>query len=309
VRARLVGGLTARVGTGAILVSALLLLAPIFPLAPDCRAGAAEGKIDNLKDKLDQDDKQPKKPSPARPAGERRAGLFDDDENPLGVAFLFVLAAPFWLPPAILDDRPLPPCKPFRFEEYPYKDGARGFLRMGSPGDESGRAASVPEGNFFSFRTAYTFELNSSDMLANRAELLVRSAARFNLDVSATDYAEDLGGDNEHLQHYQAHLTYTFAASELALFAAGIGVRSLHFEDGYDATGVDFRYEAEFYPARPLSFSFIAEAGQVRESSAWELEARAGWHLGRFEAFAGYRHFRAAGEDFAGPLLGMAVTF
>lgn len=307
----------------ALLVGALVALGPL-PARPD-----SGGKIDSVEKKLKEPEKErPKDRDRDRDRDFRRRHRHDEDERGEratlrlnegeGEILLTVLAAPFWVPVEILDDQPFPPTRPLRFERYPYRSEGGGWLRMGRP--ERGGAAppaeggprfaeAVPEGDFCSFRLNYSFESDSGDLTGHRGELIVRTAARVNLDFSATDYCEKVDGRDEHLQHLQGHLTYTFAASERALFAAGAGVRSLRFEDGCDATGLDFRYEAELFPVKPLHLHFIGEIGNLHGSPASELEARAGALWRNLELFAGYRYFRVAGVDFDGPEVGVGIVF
>jgi len=155
----------------------------------------------------------------------------------------------------------------------------------------------------------FSYARHSDGIQGLRGELQLRTASRFNLDLSATDYAEAVGGETDHMGHFKGHLTYSFAVSPRAVFSAGLGARVLSWEGGEGAGGVDFRYEAEFFPVRPLHLQAIAEVGWIRDETAWELEGRVGVLFRRVEVFVGYRHFHVAGEDLAGPTAGLMIWF
>ncbi len=315
------------------LLGLLLFLLPAA-LTSGGRSLAGEGKLEKIKEKVKDRDKD-------RDKGKRKKdkdseGLFDDDDDEDDDAWdlevlvdvldftLHVLALPFTLPAeAVNDDGD----RLFRFEKYPYRRPGRAYVRViprkekvkgppaaegvppGWEGPARKRARRDEVDPDISFRPTYAFERHSSDLCAHRLEVLLRSNARYNLDLSFTDYAEDVAGGTDHMQHIKAHVTYSFAVSPRVLFAAGIGGRSLVWEDGATASGVDFRYEAEFFPRKPVHLHFITEAGWVEGQGAWEVEGRVGVAYKRLQLFLGYRHFSVAGEDLAGPTFGLTLWF
>lgn len=299
---------------------AFLLAGLLFSAAGPAasRAAAAEGKIERTRQRFEDEEEGKKeereRSRPGRPHGEHPTWDEDDGEDDsfalaFAETFLIVLVAPFWAPPALLDDTPLAPSlRPYRFEPYPYAEGARGHLRLLEmpPLEEP-----LPPHEWnFSLRTLYAYEYVEDDLDGHRFEALARSNARFNADFSITDYVEDLAGDEtDRLWHWKTHLTYSFAVAPEAHFAAGVGARGLDWESGGSEAGLDFRYEAELFPARPVHLWLTAETGWVDDESVWELEARIGVHYDRFEAFVGYHHLDLAGEDFAGPVAGLAAWF
>ncbi|MHC4917130.1 MAG: hypothetical protein ACYTGB_16750 [Planctomycetota bacterium] len=262
-----------------------------------------------------------------------------DDEDDWGwedvvmIVVIDTVLLPLSFPPAMVGDDWE---RTYRFENYPYRRRGSGYVRVTEPltdpdappedvrkGEEVPPRSSILITERFgdrprypgvkpdvSIRPTYSFERHSSDLRAHRAELLVRTNMRLNFDFEATDYAEDVPGGTDHMQMYNWHLGYSFAVSPRVHFSAGVGWRHLVFEDGYIAEGPDFRYEAEFFPKKPFHLHFIAEGGRVEESSAWELEARAGIFVyKRFQVFVGYRHFRVAGVDLKGPTAGVSLWF
>jgi hypothetical protein len=232
---------------------------------------------------------------------------------------LQVLTSPLWAPALLIGDEPGFPGRPYRFASYPYAGGAAGYHLAAEQASPRAEAPSWPfgprsqwqavEGRRYGCRATYTFEVHADDILAHRAELIARTCQRLNLDLSFTDYAEAAGGGTDHMQTYEAHATYSLAVSERTHLAAGVGFRGLSWEGGEGRGGLDFRYEAEFFPVKPLHLHFIAEAGWVGGAGAWELEARAGALCKRAQFFVGYRHFRIAGEDLAGPVFGLSLWF
>jgi hypothetical protein len=316
-----------------------VLLAAALLLGLAGAGQAAEGKLGRIKDGVKDDDDDHR--GGGRHGGGGRGGNSgshrserddddDDDEDDLLAELilepalevtLWVLASPFWGPAVLLGDRPGFPGRPYRFENYPYADGTAGLVRRAgrlrpTPGHEEAGEDDAPRdrwkpvrGSEAAMSTLLSYERHSDGIQGFRGEVQLRTCSRFNLDLSATDYAEQVGGETDHLGHFKGHVTYSFAVSRHALFSAGIGARVLSWEGGGSYGGVDFRYEAEFFPIRPLHLHCIAEAGWVRDETVWELEGRVGVLFKPAEIFAGYRHFHVAGEDLAGPTAGLIVWF
>ncbi len=322
------------------------LLAAGLMLASAGSAAAGEGRLERIKDEVKpRDDDHAEGDHRERRDGHRDTrdggrhadggghgshgggghGDWDVGCDPLGDALvmilavratLWVLAAPFWGPMEFTGDYSAR--RPFVFGDYPYADGAAGHARPAWPanrpaGDpDAGPPAEAwqpMEGRADSSSALFSWERHGDGIQGFRGEYQLRTFSRLNLDLSATDYAEEVGGDVEHMGHFKGHVTYSFAVSRHAVFSAGIGARLLSWEDGESAGGWDFRYEAEFFPVRPLHLQAIAEAGWVGDEGAWELEARVGVLFRRLEAFVGYRHFHVAGQDLAGPTAGLMLWF
>jgi hypothetical protein len=326
------------------LLALLVLILSAGPLAGDAYAGS---KLKRIKEKVKSKSKS--KPKKDRDSKKSRGLFDedeedDDEEGPIDglveelASPVFVMAiratwwglsSPFWVPACVVGDEP---GRPYRFEKFPYAGESQGYHRIPKlvPGkeEEPGKSRSAAseddelrwpfgrphrwdkvEGRKYSVRALYTLELDSGDVLGHRLELIARTYRRVNIDLSVTDYAEEVEDQTEHLQHYQGHLTYSFAVSERVHFAAGAGFRVLGWEGGGGEGGLDFRYEAELFPVKPLHLHFIAEAGWVGGQGAWELEARIGALFRRAQLFVGYRHFRVAGEDLNGPIFGVAFWF
>ncbi len=324
----------------------LLLLLPAA-LPSGGRSLAGEGKLQKIKKKVkDRDKGRDKDRGKDRGKGKKKRdkggrdkdskGLFDDEDDDddddwdlellIGAldCALHVLALPFTVPAEMVNDGGE---RLFRFENYPYRRPGRAYVRViprkekekgppaeGQPpgweGPARKRARRDEVDLDVSFRPTYSFERHSSGLYGHRAEVLMRSNARYNLDLSFTDYAEDVsGGGSDHMQHIKGHVTYSFAVSPRVLFAAGIGGRALAWEDGTTASGIDFRYEAEFFPRKPLYVHLITEGGWIEREGVWELEARVGVAYKRLQFFLGYRHFSVAGEDLAGPTFGLTLWF
>ena len=324
----------------------LCVLATCLLLVPLARPAHA-GQLGKIKEKVEESEKEEEKEKEEResrrdrdreawphheaPAHERHRDQDCDDDFD-GAVFFLVLQAmslPFYLPADAVDDDW---ARTYRFENYPYHRPGRAYARVSRPipppeptppaegGDD---LAEPPPSRLFddevryqkvkpdiSVRPGYTFERDSDDILAHRAELMVRTNGRWNLDFEVTDYAEDVPGGTDHMQMYNWHVTYSFAVSPRVHFAAGAGGRNLRWEDGAGAGGLDLRYEAEFFPRKPFHFQLIAEGGWVDGEGAWELEGRAGVFVyKRLETFVGWRHFEIVDEALNGPVVGLSLWF
>ncbi len=261
----------------------VLAMIPLLILVPwDASLG---GKLRDVEEEIDKKDRPPAKPPEARPAEPRceRESEKDSSElsHPSDEFALLLLAAPFWVPAAALDDdwasKPLAP--------YPY----------------------AQEDRTWAFRASFEEERVSGEVRGDHFSLGVRTSSRLGADFSRSHYQEDLETEDDALDLTSAHLTYDIGRSERWTFSTGLGWKEIAGERRRD--GVDFVYRVAFLPRKPFILDASVEAAPI--SGLWLVEYRLGAGIAwrNLELRAGYRALIIGGEDLSGPEIGVSIRF
>jgi hypothetical protein len=222
----------------------------------------------------------------------RRSGSSHEGSvgSSLAAAILeWIVVSPFSVPRLVVEQDA--PEGGWSFGEYPYADGASGYLRPNGPPtfDDEGVAHPGEEYRTFAFQAGVE-GLASTDGTFGRLQGSVHILTKFRVDLDAAYSLYMERGQTDGVSSAwlgAAHLTYRFAESDHVHFRAGAGIK--HWVDpGGWALGPDFVYGIDIFWGRPMTTSLEASAGLL--GKGWSTGARAsvGVMIGQAELYAGY---------------------
>ncbi len=214
------------------------------------------------------------------------------------------------------------------YEEFPYANGALGFLRPApASGSERGaEPATEPPaaseggstgagGRRWSLRAASEASYVFDDVLRGRLALRLQTPSLVELEVTEALLAERIEDSNDPAQgelETAALGTYgvalRFAQSPVVQFRTGLGYVTWS-HDGEWFQGAFGSYGVDFFPRAPLIGSIDVQLGRLGEAFYYDARATVGVALQRFEVYVGYDAMGLDDEPFAGPLMGLRVWF
>lgn len=220
------------------------------------------------------------------------------DDSTWSNLVLFTLAAPFWVPYALLGDNLN---NTAYFPDYPYADGMSGNFVVEK---FSGHGANIWQGQFL-MDDSYNFDQ------VNRVhgQLRIDTISRLGAEIDTTYFHEQLaGGASDELWIGNAAITYRFAQSARAQFRSGLGMRWLTDDTSTDL-GFSFLYGADFFPARPWVISTLFDTGTIGSAGVIHARLTSGLQFHGCELFGGYDYLRIGHADIAGPVAGVRFWF
>ena len=224
--------------------------------------------------------------------------------------------SPWWVPNRVLEgNEPPGSAKAVRFADYPYADGAKGYLLRpptlvygwdGTARSTNGDRVVPRRVRRWAGQFGLESGLGVSDGIARfgfRARMQFPSRVQFDTDWSLFREHDREGIDL--VQMGREHLSIRFAESSRVQFHSGIGPQ--HFCDARSCLhGIDVTWGFEAFPGRPFLFAFEAAVGNLNQAFAPGFRGRIGYFFGSVEASLGWHQRWIAEIPLGGPFLSVA---
>jgi hypothetical protein len=207
---------------------------------------------------------------------------------------LRIFFSPFWGPWAAVEEGEI---EHPAYLDYPYERGEGGYIQDNVRGSQSALSVTVEGG-----RASYGYH--------QTIDARFTLARRFEFEVVAKRIVEPLSAVHEdQVFLMQSHFNVPFAMGRHALFRAGLGVNSLLDPRSHPINGINFHYDMDFFPVRPLVVSFRFGAGTVGEAVLTQARATVGVSVRNAELYAGYDQQWLGGHKLGGAIGGVRFWF
>jgi hypothetical protein len=261
------------------LAGCFLAVAPIF----------AQGQLETLRQDVRTADAgqsaAPESPPPRENRGCDSSRPWHDcdhgDDGNLAIGAFWLGAAtvtsPFWAPYAALgDDFSMSRS----FARFPYDD-VPGYMTL--DGMEHSRPWAAQ------FSTDYATGFNDLDSVGGH--LVLSTASRFGVDMSARDFQERMPGNaRDNLWLGDGNFVFCFARNEQMQWRTGMGINWLNDPRQTDV-GFNFTYGFDWFPRKPWGVSTEIDWGNLGRSGLFHFRGTVGVLVNRFEAYTGYEYF------------------
>jgi hypothetical protein len=270
------------------------------------RADAQDGRLQQIRN----DANAPTTSSSGSAKGSSGSSCNDDDDggnlwNGLSIA---VVAAPFYLPIMMLEDKyehALP------FTPFPYANDYHGYQIMPTEWAKTYYNVDTSDVPRKTWAVRLSIENGNDFEGMNRvgAQLKLEHESRWGIFTNWDYFRENLC-NGQHDQTYigDTNVTFRFAQNEMASMYAGIGFRMLtdRVQTNY---GVNFTYGGDWFPVRPLILSFQIDAGNLGSAGVFHARGSIGaiWH--GVEIFTGYDYLSIGTTSLQGPMAGLRFWF
>lgn len=224
----------------------------------------------------------------------------EESQSLLGEILTVYLLAPFTVPNELLGD------KLHQRGTYlltPYRNGLPGAMVIARQGEVA------PDSKSFLLRLSFEASSDFHDLHRVSGRLLLDTSSRLGLSAGWMRLHERGGaGRSDEMGLGDINLLYRFAQSERVQFRSGIGTRFL-VDHGSTRFGFNFTYGADYFPARPLVFSSVIDAGTLGSAGVFHGRLTGGITRSGWEIFAGYDYLRIGRAELQGPVLGLRFWF
>lgn len=269
------------------------LLGAIPPLWGD------EGKLQSIRDEVEEPDSAPAPAPPSRGWSLRfgSSSHCDDDGDSLSAKFVFfALTSPWWGPHLSLEGETSGDAE-FPVAPYTTHDGYLSINENRAKTDGWGGRLSIDSGNNF----------HDVSMLSGRLQL--DTASRFGIDSEWVWLHERRAGPDDSLHRGDFNLIVRFAQSERAQFHSGIGLNWLTGSGNPDY-GFNFTYGADFFPVDPVIISTSLDLGTIGNASLIHFRGTLGlMALDRVHVYSGYDFLNIEGNAIHTLLSGIEIWF
>ena len=205
-----------------------------------------------------------------------------------------VFFSPFWGPWAAVEDGVI---KSPAYPDYPYQRGFGGYIVDDPSGAQNAFSVTVEGG-----LAPYGYQQSVDARLT--------LARRFEFELVTKRMAEPLSWSYEdQLFLVQSHFNIPFALGKHAVFKAGIGANTLVDPRSHPISGINFHYDVDFFPVRPLVISLRFGAGTLGEAALTQSRATVGVTLLNAEVYAGYAGQWLGDQRLGGPVGGVRFWF
>lgn len=205
-----------------------------------------------------------------------------------------VLFSPFWGPWVVVEKNEI---QHPAYSGHPYQKGYSGYIQDDPKGSRNAFSMTL-EGGIASYGFNQTID----------ARLTL--ARRFELELVAQRMVEPTAPTGEDsLVLLQPQLNAVFAMGRHALFRTGIGVNTLVDPQSKPVQGINFHYDMDFFPVKPLVLSIRLGAGTLGEASLTQARMTAGLTLYKVEFYGGYDSQWIGDQSIGGPIAGARLWF
>ncbi len=186
------------------------------------------------------------------------------------------------------------------FLRYPYWDSLPGSMCIPEQG---GRRYRQWDGE-----AAIEYADNLDNLSRLGLHLRISTTSRFDFETNWNSFTEETHAGRDHLTLGDADVLFRFAQSDELQLRSGLGANWLDDHDGAFA-GFNFRYGADWYPAKPLAIKGLIDLGEIGKAGMVHARLTLGVLYQRWEIFTGY-DFRQIGDTrICGPLAGVQFRF
>jgi hypothetical protein len=200
------------------------------------------------------------------------------------------------------------------FPGYPYAVDPSGYMQLDYNGTDPRGAQQTHFGDpaylrEWSARLAVEDGNDFRGLNRLDGQFFFDTSTRFALQGKWSYFHEDLGGGRSDESFLgDSELTFRFVQREWLQMQTGLGWRLL--ADRYETrAGVNFVYQADFFPIQPVVVSAAIDLGNLDAAFVVGGRISAGVIYRNWEVLTGYDFLRIGGVNLQGPLLGLRIWF
>jgi hypothetical protein len=193
---------------------------------------------------------------------------------------------------------------------HPFRDNGRRFDAYPYAGDGPYFLTSRLSPKMYAVMLEMTFGRIDHDMNFVGTEVMVSWSAGCDARIDSLVFEDRDGRGTTETQLSHIHLDIGgYEGPNTLDYSFGFGFGALDTDESSDF-GPSIRGALRWFPVRPFSFRFYVVGTWFGDESVADLRGDVGIHVHRFSINLGVRSLlRTEGDDFAGPMLGIAVYF
>ena len=267
----------------------------------------ADGMLSKLRQEVRDPSQNVLPDEPARPKKNYQHSQWDDEEDDdysfrefCGELLLMGFTAPFWGPPAYLEDDYE---VVGHFFSHPYQAKQPGLMAIGS------LPALNRKLDTWSLRVdaEYADSFDATARIGGHA--LLQSTSRWGLDGGCDYRYENLpGGNRDQLWTGDFNVVYRFAQSENVQYRSGLGVNWLADREDRNF-GFNFTYGVDWLPRQPWIISAEIDLGTLDQATLVHGRLTTGIQIGALEVYTGYDYYDVGQVDLSNFVSGLRIWY